>query len=269
VRKSIICTLFACITTSSCANSNDETKTKYNCAPWATIISTETQLTNNTWGVKETESGEQCIAKYDDKYAWNWSWNNTSHHIITFPSITYGFKPWDNKSTNNALPKLISDISSIPVSFHFNQKATGAQNLLLEAWLVDSNKPITKDTIKREVGIHFFQNGWTGQAGKFISSVNISGVNYDVYFSNPWKTERGHFHWQYISFVQKDFFPNPSTVSIDFKLFLNAIETLGLTTNYLTLASLELGTEVVRGTGNVEISEFDISIESSTEKINK
>jgi len=244
----------------SCANTSPSNYVTDSCAAWSTIVVKDTLLSNNIWGVTSAEKGEQCIYSFDKKYAWYWSWENNTNHIITFPSITYGFKPWLTKSTNQSLPKLISNISSIPVSFHFSQQAGGRQNLLLEAWLVETNKPISKDTVKREVGIHFFQNGWTGQAGKFMKSVSISGINYDIYFTNPWKTERDSYDWQYISFVQKDAFPIPSRTSIDFKLFLDALKPLGLSSDHLTLASLELGTEVVSGTGKAEISELSISV---------
>lgn len=236
------------------------------CKPWSTMKLKDTLLSNNIWGVRK-EIGSQCISTINTQdYAWSWEWENDTDHIITFPSITFGFKPWGDSSTTPVLPQHISNIQSIPIAFHFNQHAIGRQNLLLEAWLTDPTKVISKDTIKREIGIHFFQNGWLGQAGKFVDAINIDNINYDVYFSKPWHSKRGNFHWEYISIIRKTPLPNPANIQLDFKQFLNALVELGLSSNHLTLASLELGTEVINGKGHASISGLNISIEQSDTK---
>lgn len=233
----------------------------YTCEYWAKYTVADTVLNNNIWGVSRKEKGRQCISSSNDgtHYGWGWEWKNFSNHIITYPSITFGHKPWEAESTTDVLPRPVVDLQKIEVSFHFDEYSKGSNNLLLESWLTEPGVS-GKEGIRREVGIHFFQKGWLGQAGRKIGKETIDGIKYDIYYTKPWETERAEYTWEYVSFVRRTKFATPQTVTVDFKKFYEVLKNYNLSNDDFMLSSIELGTEVIRGYGNVLVRDlaFDI-----------
>ena len=167
------------------------------------------------------------------------------------PGVIFGKKPGSSSSTNEALPIKIQNLDEFYVVYDLDMVATGSYNLAFEFW-------VTIDSMSSETGITtevmiWMDSNLIGPAGNIISTVNFDGFDYYLYQAN-WDS------WTYFAFVSA--VPQYSGV-LGIHHFVNYLVTQGMLDPNEYFADFELGNEVVYGTGQTDIQQYEIYVNSS------
>lgn len=241
-----------------------QAKWQQSCQDWATFKAQRIELNNNTWGKQDIKDYEQCI--YQNYYnpthmGWRWTWPERRPGVKAYPSLMYGYKPWNKHSTTQTLPMQLSELDSLEVNFLAEMDYQGAVNLLLEAWLTDSATPEPYDRTS-EIAIHLMQHQWPGQGGDYYQSVTLGERTYDVYINHQMQVPGDPHTWSYLSFVNTG---KPLLKGeIDLKQFIDYLlkEKMIINSEYLT--SVELGNEIDHGEGTTNIPYFHVRAKNKT-----
>lgn len=222
------------------------------CADWGNVIFDEYILENNVWGKGVITNYLQCIFYKDiedqNEFGWEWTWPSSGSNVKAYPEIIYGHKPWSLTSTTPSLPLKISDVQSISLILNSDLTASGSFNLAYDIWITTTNVP-SENVISREIMI-WLTNNQLMPAGEKIETVIIDEVNYDLY-------QHTFPGWEYIAFLPHE--PLTST-TIKFERFVNTLIDFKLLEETEFIASIEFGNEIVDGSGNLIIHQYEISV---------
>jgi hypothetical protein len=220
-------------------------------------------IENNTWGKGSVTGYRQCVGIASAQgggvdAVWEWSWPQPAVTVRGYPEVIYGQKPW-NPSTTSKLPRVVDEVTTARVELGFSSSRDGTGNLAFDIWLTASNvKPAWSDHLPlvHELMIWLDTFGGMSPAGGQVDTVTIDGIQWDLFITTAtWGTEP----WQYIAYRPGNGVPSPTT--IDVRKFLDHLKARGSITGAEWLASVELGNEVVVGTGRTTLSSFDVTIE--------
>ncbi|KAI3385249.1 hypothetical protein SNEBB_001742 [Seison nebaliae] len=227
-----------------------ERKAAKQCDDWAELHKGEMKIVNNVWG-KGSLNGEQCITS--EGWSWNWPDNVLENHVISYPEIIYGHKPWDEITTTSRLPKKISELKHLKITTDYNFVSNGIYNVATETWLTSklTSKP---EDITHEIMIWYDHSHQMRPSGRKVKrNIRIDGEYYDLWY-NP-----NHGKWIYLAFVSKKRMSD-IRVTIDMKSFLKYLEKDPKyqikSDSYL--AVVEFGTEIIRGKGQMTIDRYSI-----------
>ena len=234
---------------------SDLSPNQQNCEPWAEISRGEYLLTNNVWGAKDNPDIQQCIGVNNKGFEWSWDWKGENGNVLAYPSILYGHKPWNEQSTTERLPIQVNQLKKLNVIYKATQKGTGSHNLLLEAWL--TRTAIPSDTTRTtELAIHLSQQNWPGMPGKKVDTIVVDRRNYDVFFEPSIDVPGDSHHWAYLGFVYTGKPINSG--NIDIIKFVNYSKNKEYISQNHYLASIELGSELVSGSGKTRVETFNV-----------
>ena len=233
-----------------------------NAADWGTIVRQEKYyIVNNVWNKgAANEPGNQkvFVETLDGKeaFGWQWSWS-ALWSVVAYPEVIYGNSPWDESSRTKTEFPFIVGKKNISVDFDISLKATGIYNMAFSLWAVtDPLSP--KSTISHEIMI-WNVNHYMFPAGAAVDSIVVGGVNYKMYFVNGHRDSSGSSSqmWTYIAFVSD----RPVLKgTLDFNTFTDYLIKKGILTQNNYITNVELGNEVVRGTGIVEIKYYHVNV---------
>lgn len=247
--------------------SSDATDVSTYCRDWAKLQNADFLYENNVWnqGTVKRENRLQCLLKRvvdgEVQYGWSWQWPRGSGDVKAYPEVIYGHKPWFTFSTTPNLPRRISAIDKLSVAYDIEMQARGRYNLAFDIWVTSSDRP-TSSAITHEIMIWVGERtrAWEPYPGKRVSRVTVGGATYDLYIKPhaEWLTEHGAPNVVYIAF-------NARTArlsgSIDVKEFLDYLTDNGHLPADGYVASVELGNEVMHGSGELWLKSYDISVE--------
>jgi hypothetical protein len=229
------------------------------CADWAEIEipALELIVQNNVWNKQDITNYEQCVFKEltnkDCPFGWHWAWSSTDGSVKSYPELIFGQKPWSPSSTSPSLPIMISDVSNITATYDITQSVSGSYNLAFDIWICSSNPPVgtgnENETIEQEIMI-WLNNLSLMPAGPVIDSPEIDGEEYDFH-----KME--FTDWTYIAFRKKT-----RELSGDTKihLFFDYLVANGHISANHYCSSIELGNEVVTGSGTTTFNDFSLQV---------
>jgi len=224
------------------------------CADWAEITVGEYIVQNNVWNKQDITYYEQCIYKQsqatDFPFGWHWTWPEPPGGVKAYPEIIFGYKPWNSSSTTPALPIQLLAISGITAAYDINQTATGSYNLAFDIWLNSKNPP-DSGSITREIMIWLDHEGMV-PAGNYIDTVTINSEAYAFYMGD---VNTGS--WTYIAFVKQTAEYSGDT-KID--LFFDYLVSNGYIADTAYCSSIELGNEVVEGSGSTEFADYSVTV---------
>jgi hypothetical protein len=168
-----------------------------------------------------------------------------------FPEIIIGDPFGERYSTTPYFPIQLKNITNwtVDLEYRYTKLPTGKFNLAYDIWLFDKLGPNDK---KAEVMI--WPYGYLGTPIKYVSD----GINeYGFYYRPP----DGSRYWPYYAFVLK----NQNSIStltvhhkVNIKRLLNSISN-NLNGDWI-VPGIELGNEIGRGSGKIEISRYVINI---------
>ncbi|MEM0996067.1 MAG: hypothetical protein AAGN35_03260 [Bacteroidota bacterium] len=233
-----------------------------NCGAYATLTLGDLKLENNVWnaGGLPSNSYSQCIYTYDQGarplLGWAWQYPDNAPGVNAYPQLIYGFKPWQPPSTSPDLPRKVSDIQRLKVTYAAEVTRNGGDyNLAFDNW-INASADITPQNILFEFMI-WEDTHRLVPFGDYQGEVVTSHGTYRFYMGEPdWEPPGSN--WTYLAF-QRIGNRTQGTVDIDELLSYLINQNIVPTDSYL--ASLELGNEVGNSTGRTVISRFAVDLE--------
>lgn len=178
--------------------------------------------------------------------SWLWRWGYVDNTPHSYPSIAFGHQPWRSYSTTKTLPALVGDIGNIQASYKMMVQAEGSYNASFEMWFTTGKKPQPKQ-VETEIMV-WVNDNQLKPFGAFVEEVKLGGKSYEIWLGKvQW--------WRYVVFRAKE----PALAgSIELMPIVEEAVRRGWVkpTHYLT--SVELGTEIVSGTGKAVLEQFEV-----------
>ncbi|MCX7798069.1 MAG: T9SS type A sorting domain-containing protein [Melioribacter sp.] len=218
------------------------------------VMNGEYNIMNNVWGANTP----QCIElDLDSSYfKVTLSGHNNGNNVAAYPAIFKGCHWGWCTSTNNPLPKQIKFIERIPIKWEIDTKnASGTWNAALDIWFAEL--PTGYD-YSAEMMIWLDYNGGAAPAGSKVTTVEISGIKWDLYFV-AWSS------WNYIAF--KAVTPLNS-VQLDLRDFINESLIRGYLYTTWYLHAIEAGFEIWSGGQNLTTNHFFTNVYETSSPIN-
>jgi Glycosyl hydrolase family 12 len=229
-------------------------------------------LVNNAWNASAagTFAWTQCVKQRSSggtrQFGWQWSWPPLGTQIHAYPEVVLGAKPWDaGPSTDSRLPRRVSALQRMPVSFEVDSTGTGDRNLAVSLWFTaNGTAPAVPDiaSISAEIMIWtdytpvmLYDDGSTVKVGQ----VTVNGRVFDVHHGANWGggTDAGVI-WTYVAYVAQQ---TSSSFSFDAKAFIDDAVSRGFVNRTHYLASFELGNEVASGSGSTWVRSLSVGVE--------
>ncbi len=237
------------------------------CADWEEWVHQDFIYQNNVWGKGDITEYVQCILRRgpdgNEQYGWRWQWPRGTGNVKAYPEVIYGHKPWHASSTTASLPVRIASISKLSVHYALEMTAQGTYNLAFDIWVTSTNPP-TPETITHEIMIWMDQT-FQPQAQEFrVGQVAIDDVTYDLYIRPHFDPAPGTDHGlaakkpYYIAFVSQ--VAQYSGV-VNVEKILGYLVQHGHIPSDHYMASLELGNEIIAGTGEAWLNRFQIEMD--------
>lgn len=216
-------------------------------------------LENNMWNSDHLDSGSynQCIyfqnRNQERLYGWQWSYPENEFGVNAFPEVFYGQKSWYEESTNQNLPRKLSEIGTLKASYETKTyRNNGSFNLAFDIWLTSSSE-VSPDNISFEIMIWEDENNLSPGEDS-VGRVSTSNGDYNLYIS-----ELEDSNALYVAFKRTNY-RNKVTVDID-ELIEYLLENNIIPGNHY-MASIDFGNEVGNGSqGYTIIKQFDIQME--------
>jgi hypothetical protein len=222
------------------------------CDDWHLEAVGEYWVENNVWNKGPLTGYQQCVyiepAPGGVRAGWTWSWPLVDIEVKSYPAVIFGWKPVYERSTTPQLPIRIREAASVLVQFSARYELVGAANLALDAWITSGTPPAVPN-VTREVMIWVDAGGLLPH-GTRIDTVVIGGREFDLY------ANQGPF--SYFAFVATTPFLQGL---LDLQAFLAYLVDRGLISPDEVLASVEMGNEVVGGTGWGLLDHFSVAVQ--------
>ncbi len=223
------------------ASANDQET----CGDSAQLKLQDVIVSSGVWNRDVIKDGNQCITSTP---GWNWDWPsneqtlNRCEHVVSYPSIIYGRRPWDSNSTTPELPRQISNIKNMLIDVEVETKAEGKYNTAFDIWIV---KGQSSSLMTTELMI------WLNHEGVEPADWGLVVVDDAIY--ELWTQRINTWHYVGLAFkapVQKARIPLGD--------ILRDLEKRGLVNASDWVADIEFGNEVMCGKGQTVIKNFRV-----------
>ena len=238
------------------------------CEDYQSITIEESVLYNNVWNKAAagdfawSQCLEQKIGADPAVYGWSWKWPNTGRQIFGYPQIKVGSSPWEPlPRTHDGLPARIGGLESLTVSHAIEVDVMGEFNVATSMWL--TNTDAIGDTqnpsiIEAEVMVWTYATqGHMDPAGTNIATINHAGHEWSIWLDENWADASGvnDNSWIYVTFKSEE----PAFVAqFDVVELLRSDVLAKLELDKLYIADVELGTEIMQGSGLVWVERFNV-----------
>ena len=237
---------------------------------------------NNVWGKELVgeEDYDQCVLErtvgVSTEYGWRWDWPLGEGMVKAFPEVIYGFKPWWSlPSTTPLLPIRVVDVREFTVRYDVDMTAAGFYNLAFDWWLTDTGTPaidswLDTKTIRYEIMVWLDRSEqwtrtpcsepWCGVEA-MVDGRSFYLFREDDFVALP---DDDRAIWTIIVFM-----PTQASVGgtdkrftgvLDVVAFLDYLVDEGHIAPDLYIADIELGNEVIEGTGEVWLRDYEVTV---------
>jgi hypothetical protein len=249
------------------------------CVPDEHIASPQgTTLFNNTWNsaAAGAQTWQQCLqsrtwaGSTTSQFGWRWSWPDAGGALFAYPSVIVGAKPWEAGPGNDVrFPLRLADAKALSLRFaaETNTSATHSLNLAASVWLISTPKvaaPPDETAIQAEVMV------WTDYTDDMVADpgtttlqgefTDAQGIRWNIFADKNWgdaSSSTGH-RWTYVAFhIQPG--QRRTAAQIDLLAMLKHASGLGLFSDKLYIADVELGNEIVAGQGETWLTDFAVT----------
>jgi hypothetical protein len=214
-------------------------------------------LTNNTWGAPPDETLTSDVY-LSTNGSFGWRWDRTDPKVMPgnngvqplFPNVRIGGSPW-TKSNSPYFPIQLNQVKSLTffTAYNYPDAPTGQYNLAYDMFLTDTGIPGSSPVRKAEVMIWlhgtFTQPSYTYK-GNFTDG-------YNTYALYSWMMPD---NFLYCSFIMKGPIQLQAQHKADAKKLMDS---LNLDPGWY-ITGIELGSEIVNGTGKIEISKLVVNV---------
>jgi hypothetical protein len=215
-------------------------------------------VNNNTWGSDSSPAGWSESITTNSGTAWrtdfNWPSGANNNSVKAYPAAILGWH-WGWHFQNTGLPVQLSANRNINSTYAFTVNfGGGVGNVAYDIWLHTQSNPLYENP-SDEIMIWVNSTGGAGPISQqaVISNISIGG--------STWNLHRGNIGWNVWSFVRTS---NSGSGSINIKNFTDYLRAnQGMPAGkYLT--SVQFGTEIFRGTGNLNVTNYTASVGSAS-----
>ena len=238
------------------------------CRPWATAISGPFRYTNDQWGSNKAKSGfEQCLLSRKgaagNEYGWSWHWPGFDETVFAYPSITFGWKPWTGGATTDPrFPLRVADVKRLELRYEVETQAEGVYNLAPEIWFTKT-KPAAgaaadPSSITREVMLWMDFGGGATPAGTVVGHPVVGGVQYELWKEDNIGKQANGVGWALLTF-KSPAIARKATVPLH-EILQHLMQTSLLPADEF-VASIELGNEIMGGSGITWIKHLELIVE--------
>ena len=247
--------------------SADPAPTNLSCTDYAEYDTGNGRLANNVWNKQAVGAFPytQCITTKGPLsakiFGWSWNWPANSGSVFAYPEIVYGWKPWNGGTSNvSALPIRVSAITTLRFSYDLTVITNGKHNVSTSMWLTSSgatsNNP---DASHITTEFMIWTDGYDFQPAGNLAAIYTTqtGTQYEVWF-DAHQTDASNQNtnvWKYVAY--RAVVPS-LTPTIDLKLILKDAVTRGYVSDSDYVANVELGNEVMSGTGQTWINSISL-----------
>lgn len=240
-------------------------------ADWANYYLGDVNVVNNVWGKdwRQTQDYSQTITIADETdltsgITFNWNWGIVTDHVLAYPEVVVGYKPWDYKPSDidseeevlNAgtysLVARISDLREFDITHDLSIAGSDTTNfnVAYDLWLTNTAKG-NASTITTELMIWAHDNGSAGTDAIF-GEYTQNGVKFDVIRREGFPDPSGETDnvWQYIALVPE---VDILETKIDVLAILHWLADKNLISEKNFVTGYELGAEIYGGDGSLSI----------------
>ena len=224
---------------------------------------------NNQWNRQAAGPGpwRQCLQVREregrSEFGWFWEWPGKDN-IYAYPELLVGRSPWMATPTNDSrFPRRVGDTRSLQLAYEVESRTSGKKNLAAEFWFTSTPPAAGQQdirSIKTELMI------WTDAAPGIedvvkvpTSTVEIDGMTWKVQVKPNWGDASGGVgnQWNLISYHAQR---KSSNARYDARKFLDDAIARGLIAPDDYIWGVELGNEIISGSGSTWIKHFDMQV---------
>ncbi|GCE50334.1 cellulose binding domain-containing protein [Thermosporothrix hazakensis] len=214
-------------------------------------------LNNNLWG-SNTGSGTQCTwdtSISGSTLAWGtrWNWTGEQNSVKSYASAVLGWH-WGWKNPNTGLPVQVSQNTSVASnwSFTLTGNSDNRMNVSYDLWFHPTANPGNVNP-SDELMVWLYKSGSIQPVGSRQATVTIAGTT--------WELWRGNAGWNVFSFVRTS---SVTSASLDLRDFINDLVTRGWMDPSKYLISVEAGTEIFTGSGQLDTTAYSVEVGGSS-----
>ncbi|MDA7028089.1 glycoside hydrolase [Bacillus sp. CLL-7-23] len=211
---------------------------------------------NNVWGKDQVSGGWQTIYhNSDSNLGWVWNWPSKTSSVKAYPSIVSGWHWTEGYTKGSGFPTRLLDGKAIKTNVSYSISASGTYNAAYDIWLHNTDKASWDSTPTDEIML-WLNNTNAGPLGAYVETVSING--------HTWNVHKGYIDagngkgWNVFSFVRTS---NTQKASLDVRNFTNYLaDSKSWIDKTKYVSSVEFGTEIFGGTGQINISKWDVTV---------
>lgn len=221
---------------------------------WDRIADGEYLVENNTWNIQAVGAGRWSQTIFCDpatgRRGWRWDFPGQDSVIKSYPEIIYGKKAYDNyTSTTPRLPAPLAT-ARFRLEYDYEARATGAYNTSTDITFTDSVVAGEKH-VRAKLMIWFDHQNVPFCAGRLLTRAVIAGRPHQVYIDRDHDAADGK--WIYIAVLPENL---PARGELDLTEYFAHLLSVGALQPGWFLASIEVGSEIASGTGEVTFRRF-------------
>jgi hypothetical protein len=241
------------------------------CGDYSQIEANDYIVFNNVWGKDESPAVTdyaQCLFSQGDGpdavMGWSWRWpDSDSWQVRAYPEIMAGDTPWGDTFTGHGFPVDIDADVSFSFDLDLLADDNGVYNFAPEVWLTTDDTPAS-DEIAYEVMIWLDYNNMTPagteQANRYYDP--LYGFPFEVWVNEDHTPGGGtDEQWTYIALRSRATI-HSGTIAIH--PMMDHLRAEGIISDDVYYyAGVEVGNEIVHGTGTAVIRDFSVDVWSA------
>jgi hypothetical protein len=237
------------------------------CVNYSTTIQGPYHYQNNMWAEGKAKGPfEQCIVarKSAGKTQLGWTWNWPGYEPLGFgyPEIIFGWKPWSERSTTPALPLRISEIRALTLRYAVATEHTGKAALSMSMFVTDSSSASAPNpqSIVAELVLWLDYPEQATPVGTRTAQFEVAGTSYELWYT-PQHGDRGDGKGWELFYLKGSNHQRKGTIQL--QPLLAWLSTQNLLRNDRFVASVELGNELMGGSGTTWVQDFDVVVNAA------
>ncbi|HKO49508.1 MAG TPA: hypothetical protein VJV79_17385 [Polyangiaceae bacterium] len=234
------------------------------CSNYATTTQGPFHYQNNMWAQgKAMGAFEQCVVARQvagkTQLGWTWNWPGYEALGFGYPEIIFGWKPWSARSTTSALPLRISELRALTVRYAVASQFTGKAALSLTIFVTDSSRTSAANplAIVDELVLWLDYPERAVPVGTRVALFEVAGRGYELWHT-PQHGDRGDGTGWELYYLKG---PNHQLHgAIQLQPLLEWLLQQKLIRGDRFVASVELGNELMGGSGTTWVEDFDVVV---------
>ncbi|MDW7690455.1 hypothetical protein R9C00_23150 [Flammeovirgaceae bacterium SG7u.111] len=234
-------------------------ETNNDCTPWKRVRTGNIELENNVWGTNGDGRYQSClITNADGSYGWTWSTpSGLNNNVKMYLQSVVGHKPFFHYTLGEGFPFSPNELEVFNAHFKSETNASGKYNLAFEFWTVKEYHSDDEYINKTRAG----GNNITGEYMFWMQAHFGMPISHhdQLIDGRRWNVTVGGSGQLYVAFIPAD--GNDITeATIDFIPFIDWLEKENLINPNEKIVSLELGNEVIEGSGKTVIRDYAVNV---------